>query len=670
MAGKRLSATISIGSVLEGSFSKNIGVLKSGLQEVSASIKAVRDRQKDLGRERDALIKQGQAVDHLDREYQDLERTLGDLIAKQRALEAASRAANRVGREFGNMTAEIGRLARNAAIGVGLVGGAIFKLADDTATLGDKVAKSADAIGMGVEAFQELRYAAERSGVNIATFDSSMVAFSKRLGEAAEGTGAAADALEKLGLSAQDLINMAPEDVLELVAERMQGIETPAERAAIAADLFSRAGVGMVNMLRDGSAGLQQLREDAQATGYVLSEEAARDAETFKDRLLDAQLTVKGLKNTIGAELMPVVTEMMVEFGTFMRNNRDDVTAFAEALAGGLRDAVPVIGQIVSGLADVSSIVGQGVAALADFVGGWENLGAILGVVMASKAIAAVGRFGASVWSLGRAMLALGPAMPAVAAGIKAIGVALAANPIGLAVAAIAAGAALILTNWEAIEPKIRPILDGIGAAFTSLRSAAEPVIDWVVGAADAFVASWQAAGGTIQGILDGIGAAFAALMDAIRPVIDAVKWLVGTGASEVNAVTREIERPSANFVGPMPAQPSPDARAVGGTFHGTRPLLVGEKGPELLYPRQPGFVAHNRHLNRLADLSERAAGALGAAGGPASVSNVTQNITINALAATAAEVAAEVERRRQEASELALYDRPRGVGQYGGAHV
>ena len=172
----------------------------------------------------------------------------------------------------------------------------MFGLASSTAQLGDDVAKTADKLGIGIEELQELRYAAERSGVSTSSFDTALEKMTKNIGLALEGTGAQKDALDALGLSAEDLASMLPDDALGVIAERMRGVSTQAEKAALANDIFGRSGIGMLNMLRDGSAGLWQLQEDARRTGYVLSEEAARDGEVFQDTLLDTHTPKAGKK--------------------------------------------------------------------------------------------------------------------------------------------------------------------------------------------------------------------------------------------------------------------------------------------------------------------------------------------------------------------------------------
>lgn len=268
---------------------------------------------------------------------------------KQRRWERAMRDSKRVGDTFGKMVGNIGRLGRQVGLGLTAAGAGIFALTSSTAAYGDKVAKTAGKLGIGIEALQEFRYAAERSGVSTESFDSSLTAMQKRLGEAAKGTGAAKKVLDQLGLSAKELVKIGPENAMAAIADKLRDIESPAERAAIAAALFSRSGIGMVNMLGGGSEALQQLRDDARKTGYVLSKEAARDAEAFADAQLDAQLVVKGLKNTIGAEFMPVVTRSMKQFSAWAVENREDVAAFANTAVTRLEAALPVIGQVTEG---------------------------------------------------------------------------------------------------------------------------------------------------------------------------------------------------------------------------------------------------------------------------------------------------------------------------------
>ena len=523
MGKQRLSAEITIGSVLENSFKKNVGLIRSGFDKVGGSISLVKARQRELTRDRNLLKKQGKSVGALDREYEDLERTLEELVRKQRRWERAMRDSARVGEAFGRMTSNIGRMGRRMAVGLTAAGAGIFALTSSTAAYGDNVAKTAGKLGIGIEALQEYRYAAERSGLSTESFDSSLTAMQKRLGEAAQGTGAAKKALEQIGLSAQDLVKMGPADAMAAIADKMQLIEAPAERAAIAAALFSRSGIGMVNMLGKGSEALQQLREDARKTGYVLSVDAARDAEAFADAQLDAQLVGKGLKNTIGSELMPVVTRSMKSFSAWAITNRDDIADFARTASEKLEAVLPVIGQVAEGMGRVSRTIGTVVSKVAEMVGGWENFGVVIGGLFAARTIGGIASFGLAVGRLGISLASVTGVAPLVAKGIGMIGRALLMNPIGLAVAAIAGSAYLIYQNWEKIGPWFGDLWDGVKTTFQGIGGFISGVWRGDMDAAAAGLSTaWDGAKGVLSTVLDGWVNMFKfAWTNGIKPVTD-----------------------------------------------------------------------------------------------------------------------------------------------------
>lgn len=709
---QRLSASISIGSVIEQSVKKNIGVLRSGLESVGNEIKTVEKRQRELSKQRGVLVRQGQSVEALDRDYEGLNRTLVKLRRSQERWTRAAGASRRVGSSFSSMVGEIGRSSRTIAIGIGLAGGAIFGLASSTAQLGDNVAKTADKLGIGTDALQELRYAAERSGVATGTFDGALEKMVKNIGLAQQGTGAQKDALDAMGLSAVDLAGMLPEEALATIADRMQGVATQSEKAALANDIFGRSGIGLLVMLRDGSKGLEKLREDARRTGYVMSEQAARDAEVFQDTLLDTQLAAKGLKNTVGSALLPVVTGALRQIGDALISNHENVEVWASTFADGIERALPHIVELGTGLGKVLGITQSVMSTTADLVGGWENFGIIIGGVLASRLVLKVGKFATAVFSLGRAMFALTGASAFVVGAIRAIGVALVANPIGATVAVIAAGAALIWKNWETIGPFFRDMWFTVQEKFAAVG-------DYVSGAfskgmataSSAIQTTWTNAKAVLEPVLTWIGDKFNALLGIIQPVIDALKWTIGNAQSglaaigigdgpavDVGAAARTSAGNSKSGAGSGAGlSPSAQARidanrarlekrrklqanALGGPF-GSGWHLTGENGPELKFENRAGYVANNRALRQALTASDRISGGSpmaarlsgmggrsGVPSGGASNQGVTQEITnhFHAAGVSASELLELAERKMRKQAGGALYDRAPMSGQFG----
>lgn len=514
MANQRLNATVSIGGTVAKSLTKGLTNTKGQLGEVGTAINKATRRQTMLSREIGKMGRQGMNVEPLRRQYAELSDEIDRLRRRQEALQRIGAAD--VGGKFKNMTTEVGRLARRTAMLGTAVAGGVFAVASSTAALGDDVAKTADKLGMGIEELQAYRYAAERSGVASKTFDMATQRMVRRVAEAAQGTGEAKDAIKEMGLSAQALASMTPGEQMNHFADALQSVENHGDRVRLAMKLFDSQGVALVNMLKDGSEGLRQYGEDARRTGYILSDEAARDAEVFQDTLLDTQLSLAGLKNIVGSELMPVVGEMMGKFTGWLAENRNQVREWSTMFADRLKAAVPVIGELASGIGSVVAAVGSAISKTAQLVGGFDNLGMIVGAVFAGKAIFSVGAFAVSLFKVGSALVSLIGTFPAVVAGVKAIGLALMANPIGLVVGALAAGAALIYANWSSIGP-------WFGKLWGGIKSVASTAWDWFK-----TLFSWSPLGLVIDN-WGGISGWFGGLWDGITAKAEkALGWITG----------------------------------------------------------------------------------------------------------------------------------------------
>ena len=283
----------------------------------------------------------------------------------------------------------------------------------------------------------------------------------------------------------------------------------------------------MLNMLRDGTDGLNAMRDAARETGYVLSEEAVRDAEVFQDTMLRTKLVLAGLKNTFGAELMPVVTDSMRRIGDSLLTNREDVVLWAENFADGVESAIPIIGDVVDGLIFMAKKTGVVVGAVAEMVGGWRNFGMVIGAVLASRTIYRVFQFGSAVVSLGRAMWGIATAGPVAAGAIRAVGAALFANPIGVAIAAIAGGALAIFRNWSDVAPWFRARWSEVTAVFQGFAGFVGGVFTGDLSRAWTGIKTmWGGASGWFRGMWQGVGAVFTWAYDTlIKPVTDALGW-------------------------------------------------------------------------------------------------------------------------------------------------
>lgn len=187
----------------------------------------------------------------------------------------------------------------------------------------DDIGKTADKIGLTTDALQELRSVAESAGVAQSSLDSSMERFSKRIGEAALGTGAANKALKEMGLEANELAKMGLDKALSVVADSIADIPDPMERTARAAALFGREGVAMVNLLREGSAGMAKMRTEARELGIVIDEKLIREAEGAQTQL-----------DLMGRVIKANLSSALIELAPLLVAGAEGAANLARAIAG------------------------------------------------------------------------------------------------------------------------------------------------------------------------------------------------------------------------------------------------------------------------------------------------------------------------------------------------
>jgi lambda family phage tail tape measure protein len=203
------------------------------------------------------------------------------------------------------------RTLGGALIGAATVGG-LGALIDRSISAADAIGKTADKIGVGVEALQELRFAAKASGVEQQTLDMALQRFTRRAAEAAQGTGEAKDALAQMGIALRDQSGnlRSSEDLLADVADAFARIEDPAERVRLAFKLFDSEGVALVNLLNDGSGALNEMRERARDLGIVLDEHLVRDAERARTELDTLAQVISANLTRAALEAAPVIADL------------------------------------------------------------------------------------------------------------------------------------------------------------------------------------------------------------------------------------------------------------------------------------------------------------------------------------------------------------------------
>lgn len=142
-------------------------------------------------------------------------------------------------------------------------------------------------------------------------------------------------ALDKLGLSLAYISDESiPFDTrLGKIMDAFKKMPDGVGKSAIAIQLFGRAGIGWLDFLNFGSAGLEEMRKRAEALGLSFSE---TDIQAFKDfgfSLNNLGLDIQAISIAIGLHLMPVAQDFVNRLDKFMVENMPKFTAMLDRLA-------------------------------------------------------------------------------------------------------------------------------------------------------------------------------------------------------------------------------------------------------------------------------------------------------------------------------------------------
>lgn len=228
----------------------------------------------------------------------------GALKKIETASKPASRGLLALDRSVGKAAKSIKLMAGSA---LALAGPAVLvALGKRALTTADAIAKVSDSIGISTTSLQQYRHAANLAGVEQGTLDQSFRQFSKRVGEARQGTGALSEFLVKYDKNLLKAIQSSKNnnEALDLTFAAMARVKDQADRGALANAVFGRSGIAMTNMVKDGVQGLDKALQEAADLGMIIPDDLLRNAEAANDQLtrvwsvMDAKLSVALLQVT------------------------------------------------------------------------------------------------------------------------------------------------------------------------------------------------------------------------------------------------------------------------------------------------------------------------------------------------------------------------------------
>jgi len=199
----------------------------------------------------------------------------------------------------------IRNFAAKATAALVAVKAATFALGVASLNTIDAQAKLAKSLGTTTKSIQIMERAGSLAGVAMTGIEQATKDLTRRLSQAASGTGPAADALDRLKLTAAGLYNLPLDERIATINTAISKFIPVAERAAVAGQLFGEEG--SIAMARIDAATIKQATKEIDEFGVAVSEVDAAKIQQANDALSRLSLISKGLGNRVAAQIAPAL---------------------------------------------------------------------------------------------------------------------------------------------------------------------------------------------------------------------------------------------------------------------------------------------------------------------------------------------------------------------------
>lgn len=313
----------------------------------------------------------------------------GELSETGDAAEEAGEAANDSADAFEGWGEVVAGAAEAAAVALAAVTAAVVGTAAalgnatlETAGLADEILTLSTVTGISTDTLQAMNYASELLDVSTDTMTGSMTRLIRSMSSAQDGTGSTAEAFASLGVSITDAEGNLRDneavfwDVIDALGE----IDNATERDAAAMAILGRGAQELNPLIEAGSSAFEELRQEAEETGYIMSGETLDAFGALDDNMQRLNNGATAARNALGGVLLPILTELSGEgvsllndFTNALLDTDGDITQLGAVIDEMVPRVLEVINTYLPMLIDLgASIIGTLASALI------ENLPTIL----------------------------------------------------------------------------------------------------------------------------------------------------------------------------------------------------------------------------------------------------------------------------------------------------
>lgn len=395
-------------------------LLKQKIGETEDKLAALKAAQKQM----DAA-----GVDKNSEEYRKLQRQIIETESQLKTFKSQLRQIGNVnlkalGEKFqaaGRSIESAGQKMRGLSTAAAGVVASIGALTVKSGKWADSLNTMSKKYSLGTKELQKYSAASELVDVDVETITKSHVKLEKTMLSASKGTGASAEAFNKLGISVTDSNGELRngDEVWQDTIKALGAMKNETERDALAMQLMGKSAADLNPLIEDGGETYQQFAETMEKYGLDFIDQETLDRANEFNNQIDTMKAIGLIAfQTIGTQL-------------------------AAYLAPALEKVVGWVGQF------------------ANWISGLDP-----------RVLAIAGSIAAVVAALAPVLIVIGKISTGVGALIKVIG--LLAGPVGIVIAVIAALVAvgvLLYKNWDTIKAKAMALKNSVVKTFTDLKA-------------------------------------------------------------------------------------------------------------------------------------------------------------------------------------------------------
>ena len=483
-----------------------------------------------------------------------------DMDSARRSTEEAGKgAAEATGAKgFGGMAKQLA-VAAGGAVAVKKGFGFLKDAADQAGQLSRSTAQITRTTGMDAKASSAWVSVAKQRGIESDTLNRSFVALSRQIQAGGDGSKKAVAGFEALGVTQKELGSLNTGEVLARVSDGFAKMTDPAQKAALAQQLFGKQGQTLLPILNSGSDALGAQMAAMEKAGLTIDESGVKKGLELAKTQREIKAQMAGVKQSIGQALLPVLLELAQKITPIVQGFSDLLRS-----SPALTTAVVALGVAFAGMMVVAKVI----AVVKGFAGAMTVLNAVMAANPIGIVIIAIAALAAGFVLLYTKCEWFRNAVQAVWGWIKdnwplLLGILL--GPFGIAVG-------LIINNFNTIKNAVKAGIDAIAGFVTALPGR-------IAGAASS----------AFNGLKTGIKAAADFVWKQVNWIVDRIKEIPGKIGDIGSAIAGKIKGGLSSVASTLSfglvggATGLVRAAQTGLTAGGGGQVMVGERGPEIL---------------------------------------------------------------------------------------